>query len=283
LNFHWNTPGAYATLLLAAAALAPAAGWSQDPGVVEDIPYVATPPAVVDEMLRLAQVKPHDIVYDLGSGDGRVVITAAKKFGAQAVGVEIDPRMVALSRAHASRAGVASRVRILQQDMFRTDLREATVVTMYLAPYMHARLRETLLGLRPGTRVVSHSSGFGDWQPDARTTLGKDVLMWRVPAKIAGRWQVRIDSSPGELRLGIHFDQRFQEISAEARFGAETVPVWEAALAGDSLRFVVLEPGAEVSWYFSGRVRDQVIEGTVDRGVGSARTSSAWRAIRAPN
>src|SRR5688572_2788673 len=167
--------------LLLAAALAPAAGWGQDPGVVEDVPYVATPPAVVDEMLRMAAVGHDDVVYDLGSGDGRVVITAARKFGARAVGVEIDPRMVSLSRANASRAGVASRVQILQQDIFTTDLRHATVVTMYLAPYMNARLRETLLGLRPGTRVVSHSSGFGDWKPDVRTTLGKDVLMWLVP------------------------------------------------------------------------------------------------------
>ena len=278
----WMTRAACAGLLLAGALL-PATGLSQDPGVVEDVPYVATPPAVVDEMLRAAAVGRDDVVYDLGSGDGRVVITAARKFGARAVGVEIDARMVALSRANASRAGVASRVQILQQDMFTTDLRDATVVTLYLAPHMNARLRETLLGLRPGTRVVSHSSGFGDWKPDARTTLGKDVLMWLVPAKVAGRWQVANDSSPGKRRYEVEFDQRFQQVAGEARFPAGTVPLWEAALAGDTVRFVVLEPNAEVSSYFSGRVRGQVIEGTVDRDVGSARTAYAWRAIRAPN
>lgn len=129
---------------------------------MHDAPYIPTPQVTVDEMLRLAGVGPDDIVYDLGSGDGRVVIAAATKFGARGVGVERDPALIAKSRAGAARAGAAERVRFLQQDLFATDLAEATVVTLYLSPNLNLRLRPALLGLKSGTRIVSHSSDLGD-------------------------------------------------------------------------------------------------------------------------
>ncbi len=264
---------------LAAALLAVSPpGSSQDPGIVEDVPYVATPPAVVDEMLRMARVASTDVVYDLGSGDGRVVITAARKFGARGVGVEIDPAMVDRSRANVARAGVADRVRILQQDIFDTDLSPATVVTLYLPPYLNLRLRERLLELRPGTRVVSHSADLGDWKPDRRTAIRKDVLLWVVPAKLAGSWMVRI----GERRLELRFEQRFQQVSGDAVLDGEPVGVWEAKLEGASLRFVLVDPSTDTGWYFSGKVGKGTIAGELARDVGTARTTSPFEARRLP-
>ncbi|MGH8705380.1 MAG: SAM-dependent methyltransferase [Burkholderiales bacterium] len=268
----------FATLLLPASPVL-----SQDPGVVEDVPYLATPQVTVDEMLRLAGVGPGDVVYDLGSGDGRVVITAARKFGARAVGVEIDLALVAQSRANAARAGVADRTRILQQDLFATDLGEATVITLYLAPHLNLRLRPKLLGLAPGTRIVSHGADLGDWRPDRRTAIRKDVLLWYVPAQLAGRWRARIAPLPGERYLELVFSQRYQELSADARLDGLPTQVWEARLEGDNLRFALVdatEPGEETVLYFSGKVRGDTIEGEVARDVGIARRLAGWRAER---
>jgi SAM-dependent methyltransferase len=267
---------------LAAALLAVSPpGSSQDPGIVEDVPYVATPPAVVDEMLRMARVASTDVVYDLGSGDGRVVITAARKFGARGVGVEIDPAMVDRSRANVTRAGVADRVRILQQDIFDTDLSPATVVTLYLPPYLNLRLRERLLRLRPGTRIVSHSADLGEWQPDRRTAIRKDVLLWIVPAQVAGRWRVRVGRS-GAPRLEIDFEQRYQQISGRAVLDGEPVGIWEARLEGAALRFVIVDPRSQALWYFSGKVSGHAIAGELARDVGTARTTSPFEAGRLP-
>ncbi len=272
-----------AILLLAALLLPALPAFSQDPGVVEDVPYLATPQVTVDEMLRLAGVGPEDVVYDLGSGDGRVVITAARKFGARAVGVEIDPALVARSRANVARAGVAERARILQQDLFATDLGEATVITLYLAPHLNLRLRPRLLGLAPGTRIVSHGADLGDWRPDRKTAIRKDVLLWHVPAQLSGRWRARAATLPGELHLELVFRQRYQELSVDARLDGRPVQVWEAGLDGANVRFAIVdasEPGNEAVLYFSGKVRGDRIEGEVARDVGMARRLAGWRAER---
>src|SRR5215510_14706523 len=157
-----------------------------------DAPYVPTPQVTVDEMLRIANVGPQDVVVDLGSGDGRIVITAAQKFGARGFGVELDWRLNLQAVENARHAGVESRVRFLEQDLFKTDLSEATVVTTYLLPFMMLKLRSVLLELKPGTRVVSHDFDFGDWRPDQKTYVRKNVFLWIVPAKVAGRWQSRL-------------------------------------------------------------------------------------------
>jgi SAM-dependent methyltransferase len=153
------------------------------------VPFVTTPHPVVAEMLRLAAVGPGDVVYDLGSGDGRLVVAAAQGFGARGVGIEIEPRLVAASIASARRAGVADRVRFVQQDLFQADLSPATVVTLYLTRELNLRLRPKLLReLRPGARVVSHDFDMGDWQP-ARTIRveadgqSRPVYLWVVPAR----------------------------------------------------------------------------------------------------
>lgn len=261
-------------VILARAGLAAA----QDPGPVHDAPFVPSPPATVDEMLRLAGVGPGDLVYDLGSGDGRVVIAAAARFGARGVGVEIDGALVAQSRANAARAGVADRVRFLHQDLFATDLGEASVIALYLSPNLNLKLRPALLDLKPGTRIVSHSSDLGEWRADRRTTIRKEVLLWYVPARVAGRWRSHL---AGKRSLELELTQRFQEIAARARLDGAPAQVWEAHLESDRLRFAIVEdPGgkAEVALYFEGRVQGRVITGTVTRGPDGA--AEAWRAER---
>jgi SAM-dependent methyltransferase len=173
-----------AALVSAGFALAAGCGLVRPDG---DVPYVVTPDNVVRAMLELAEVKPGDVVYDLGSGDGRIVIMAAKEFGAHGVGVEIDPQLVAHSRRQAQRAGVADRVNFIHQDLFRVDVSAASVVTLYLGQELNLRLRPTLLrDLRPGSRIVSHDFGMGDWPPTRAVRIDSgdrahNVLVWTVP------------------------------------------------------------------------------------------------------
>jgi len=147
-----------------------------------DIHYVPTSNGVAEAMLKLAHTTASDVVYDLGSGDGRIPIAAAKKFGARAVGVEIDADLIKQSNRNAQKAGVADRVRFVQQDLFKTDLAEATVVTLYLSNSINFRLRSRLEQLKPGTRIVSHRFTFGDWKPDAEQKLeGTTIYLWTIP------------------------------------------------------------------------------------------------------
>jgi SAM-dependent methyltransferase len=150
-----------------------------------DVPFVATEQDVVEEMLRLGRVGKNDVVYDLGCGDGRIVISAAKTYGARGVGVDIDPERVREAKDNAAQAGVADKVTIRQQDLFETDLRGATVVTLYLLPEVNLKLRPKLLSeLKPGTRVVSHNFDMGDWTPDQVVRVGNEtVYLWTIPAR----------------------------------------------------------------------------------------------------
>lgn len=269
-----------ATACLAAAF--PLAASAQDTGTVHDAPFVPSPRAIVEEMLRLAAPGPRDTVADLGSGDGRLVIAAAKLFGARGIGVERDARLVAQSRAAAAAAGVGDRVEFLQQDLFATDLSAATVVTLYLTPNLNLRLRPALLRLRPGTRIVSHASGMGDWQPDRRTSLGKDVMLWVVPAEIAGRWRSRVGLDAGR-QLELSIAQRFQALEVEARLDGRPARAWEAGLAGDRVSLVVVEDRRDApGLYLEGRVSGRAIEGTVAEGVGTGGRAGVWRAERLP-
>ena len=178
------------TLLLAALCALSVSAAAQD----TDVPFVVTPDNVTREMLRLADVKPGDFVIDLGSGDGRIVIVAAKHFGARGLGVEIVPDLVEQSRVNARRAGVADRVEFRVEDLFATDLSRATVITMYLLPEVNLKLRPKLLALKPGTRIVSHDWDMGDWKPDRVISvdapdkpIGREkvsrLYLWTVPAR----------------------------------------------------------------------------------------------------
>ena len=248
-----------------------------------DAPYVPTPQVTVDEMLRIANVGPQDVVVDLGSGDGRIVITAAKKFGARGFGVELDWRLNLQAVENARQAGVEDRVKFLEQDLFKTDLSEATVVTTYLLQFMMLRLRTVLLGLKPGTRIVSHDFDFGDWRPDQKTYVRKNVFLWIVPANVAGRWQMRLPLPPIERLLDLEITQKYQDVSAHARLNGVPTQVWEARITGDRLTFVIVDATDrenEATLYFSGQVRGNVIEGNLTRGVGGERSFMKWRAVR---
>jgi len=158
------------------------------PTVKLDVPYVPTPDEVVAEMLRVANVRKDDILYDLGSGDGRIVITAAKKFGTRGVGIDINPQRIKESNENAQKAGVTDRVKFTQGDLFATDLSEATVVTLYLLPDVNMKLRPKLLQLKPGTRIVSHNYDMGDWEPEKTIEVDEHfVYYWVVPERTASK------------------------------------------------------------------------------------------------
>lgn len=173
--------------------LAASLTWAQAPSKPLDVPYVPTSPSVVDAMLKLAGVKSTDVVYDLGCGDGRIVIAAARDFGARGVGIDINPVRIAEARENAQKAGVASRVRFEEGDLFQADLREATVVTLYLLTSVNLKLRPKLLAeLRPGTRIVSNTFDMGDWKPDQEVNLdGRRILLWTVPPRAAANERSR--------------------------------------------------------------------------------------------
>lgn len=248
-----------------------------------DVPYVPTPQVTVDEMLRISGVGPQDFVLDLGSGDGRIVITAARKFGARGLGVDLDEHLIYQSEESARQAGVTDRAKFLQQDLFKTDLGQATVITMYLLPFVVRKLRPSLLALKPGTRIVSHDFDMAEWKPDRKTYIRKNVFLWIVPAQVEGRWQARLAMPPIESQLELILTQRFQEVSSHARLNGVPTQVWEMKLEGDRISFAVVDSADrenEAMLYFDGRVSGDVIEGELARGVGSERRAVKWRAVR---
>ena len=263
---------------------------AQQPHWQFDVPFVPTPYVVIEEMLRLANVTAQDFVMDLGSGDGRVLITAAKRFGARGIGVDLDEELVAQSLEAAAQADVADRVKFLKQDLFKTDISQATVITMYLLPGVMMRLRPALLNLKPGTRLVSHDFRLEDWNPDATTQIRKNAFLWIVPAKVAGQWDLKFtlpgaDSSVTAHSLTLELRQKFQEVDGFARFDGRYAQVWESRLSGDKLSFIIVDDrdrDHEASLYFEGRVSGDVIEGRARRGTGNTQTVHHWRAVRTP-
>jgi len=207
---------------------------SGQPG--KDVIWVPTPDALVTQMLRAAKTTAKDLVYDLGAGDGKIAIAAAKEFGARAVGIEYNPDLAALARRNAERAGVADRVTIVTGDIFKDDFSHATVVTMYLLPELNLRLRPLLLRMTPGTRVVSHSFHMGEWEADEALNLDtRDAFLWVVPADVAGRWQFKEKEGSWEARVDI--DQRFQRIGGTLTRGNTTRLLLGATIAGAQLAF----------------------------------------------
>ena len=231
----------------------------------KDVVWVPSPQALVDKMLDMAKVTPADFVMDLGSGDGRTVITAAKR-GVRAIGVEYNPDMVALFKRNAAAAGVADRATFVQADIFQTDITRATVITLFLLTDLNLKLRPTLLTMKPGTRVVSNTFKMGEWEPDQTFELGCDsyctAYLWIVPARVEGRWQL----PKGELTL----KQAFQKITGTLKSGASSLQISNGKLRGDEISFVA--GGAE----YQGRVNDRTIEGMVRTG-GNNGTWSARR------
>ncbi|MGH7519371.1 MAG: SAM-dependent methyltransferase [Gemmatimonadales bacterium] len=247
-----------------------------------DVVFVPTSVDVALTMLRIAGVGDSDVVYDLGSGDGRLVISAAKRFGARGVGIDIDPDRVADGIRNADTAGVTDRVAFRQADLFDTDLRPATVVTLYLTSSLNERLRPKLLReLRPGSRVVSNNFDMGAWTPDSvayvqgKAMARTPVHFWVIPADARGRWTVTWDGLP-PIRLAI--EQRFQQATGIATIGGRRSELASARLRGDSITFSIPGNGEGGTMRFAGRVSGDSARGTVTAGAGAA--PRAWRAIR---
>jgi SAM-dependent methyltransferase len=262
--------------------------WAQPQSRPPDVEYVPTPHHVVAEMLRLAAVTPTDVVYDLGCGDGRVLIAAAQLYRARGVGVDIDPKRIEESRANADQAGVADRVQFLQQDLFETDIRDATVVTLYLLPQLNRQLRPKLFSdLRPGTRVLSHDFDMGDWQPDQVMHIPGEayehtVFYWIIPASVDGTWQMSIPTPTGERHYLLRLQQRYQEVRGTVSAEREALLITHATLAGDHLRFTVSTgtQGAEVQMSFDGRVSGDAMRGSVEVHGGALAGRYDWTSQR---
>jgi SAM-dependent methyltransferase len=226
-------------LALAQAVKAPAPSYEPTVGQEgKDVVWVPTPQVVVDKMLDLAKVTKDDFVMDLGSGDGRTVITAAKR-GARAMGVEYNPNMVELSKRNAEKEGVTDRAQFVKADLFETDFSKATVITMFLLPDINLKLRPKILAMKPGTRVVSNTFTMGDWKPDETAELGAGgngncneswctALFWVVPAKVAGSYK----TPQGDLVL----KQSFQMLTGTLRTKEKTVPL-EGKVRGEEITF----------------------------------------------
>jgi hypothetical protein len=265
---------AFAALLSAASAALPVLA-QVDGGITA--PFVTTPADVVDRMLALAGTGPADYVVDLGSGDGRIVIAAAKKYGARGLGLELDPKLVQLSRAGAQAAGVAGRTEFRVEDVLRADFSQASVVTVYLLPTLMAQLSPIFLdGLKPGARVVTHAFVFPSWKPDKvekvrlavpHPSQGDEstIFLWVVPANARGHW--RAPSREGEWRVRI--DQNFQEVEVEGEAGDSRLAVTEAKLDGSRIRFSGALRGAPYS--FSGQVEKGRIAGDLVVQDGAAK------------
>jgi hypothetical protein len=232
----------------------------------KDVVWVPTPQALVDKMLDMAQVTPNDFVIDLGSGDGRTVITAAKR-GVKALGIEYNPDMVALSKKNAEKEGVTGKAEFVRGDIFESDFSKATVITLFLLPSLNQRLRPIILNMKPGTRVVSNTFDMGDWPADQTVQATGDcssycrAYFWIVPAKVDGSWKL----PQGELA----FEQKYQSISGSLKADNVNAPV-SGKLIGDQIHFTA---GRTV---YTGRVNGDRIEGTAKTG----DSETKWEATR---
>jgi SAM-dependent methyltransferase len=257
------------TIALTAAAAQPATNYEPKVGQQgKDVVWVPTPDTVVSRMLDIAQVTPADYVIDLGSGDGRTVIAAAK-LGAKALGIEYEQGLVDVATQNAIKEGVSDRATFVRGDIFETDFSAATVLTMFLLPDINVRLRPKILDMKPGTRVVSNTFTMGDWEPDDRTEAPPancssycKALFWIVPAKVGGTWR----SGADELTL----EQKYQVVSGTMRSGNIVQPITNGRLRGEEITFTAGDRK------FTGRVNGNVIEGTS----GSGDKSQTWRATR---
>ena len=270
---------------LFALAVVPATARSQ-PTRTPDVHFVPTPMEVVDAMLVVARVSKDDRLYDLGSGDGRIVITAAKRFGTRGVGIDIDPQRITESRRNADTAGVAQLVEFRQADLFETDLRDATVVTLYLLPRLNVQLRPKLFAeLRPGSRVVSHAFDMGDWVADSTQSLaGRMVYYWLMPARVDGTWTLTAAAGGANRTYELRLQQTYQRLTGTAAVGDRTLSVEGGRVAGDSVMFTLDDTvgsagaRAQQRLQFAGRGNGDAITGSVTTG--QADSTGQWRATR---
>jgi SAM-dependent methyltransferase len=277
-----------ACLAAAAPALAHPQTWAWDDGTV---PYVQTPMEIVERMLRMAQVKKGDYLIDLGSGDGRIVIEAAKR-GARALGVDIDPNLVRHATENAQKAGVADRTQFMVKDIFETDLSAASVVAFYLLPDFNAKLLRKLLALKPGTRIVSHDGGIGDWPPDERLEMRAPekpvgvggvsrVELWIVPADARGTWTSEIPGHGGAWSFRVK--QQYQVLDIDVAAQGRDLLVRNSRLRGEEIKIIVTGLVNNRAWhhYFVGELKGDRIAGEVTLTDGNNKRSFPWTATRA--
>ena len=267
----------------------PALSFSQDYG---DTPYVPTPQNVVDRMLEVAKVGPKDYVIDLGSGDGRMIITAAKQRGARGFGVDLDKQLVKRANGLAAKSGVADRAKFYARDLYETDISKASVVTIYLLPEVNLMVRPKLLAtLKPGTRIVSHDYDMGDWPPDLALMLdapdksvGRDrkskVFYWVVPAQASGKWRWQLAPEGKTRDYELTLNQNFQNLQGVLTTDGVKVSIEEAKLSGTQITFsaTLNQNGAAVRHTFTGRIAGEAIVGQIVRG--AADEPLAWKAAR---
>lgn len=275
------TVGALAFMLAMSGAVQ-----AQDWG---DTPYVPTPQNVVDAMLKTAKVGKSDYLIDLGSGDGRMIITAAKTHGARGFGVDLDKRLVELANNNAKKSGVADRAKFYARDLFETDLSPASVITIYLLPEVNLMARGKLLALAPGTRIVSHDYGIGDWTPDIEYEIDapdkpvgrskkSKILYWVVPDKVAGRWAWQMENGGRKLDVELTLKQNYQKLEAAAKIGGRAVRVEQATLTGKLVELTMTVPGRG-RMKFSGRRVQEAMDGEM-RAADSKDRVAPWRAVR---
>lgn len=257
--------------------------WQLAPAQASDVPYVPTPMNVVDAMLGLGGVGPDDYLIDLGSGDGRISIRAATRFGTRGMGVDLDDNLVTMAREAAQKQGVAGRVTFAARNLFDTNLGAATVITAYLLHSVNLRLRPMLFEqLKPGTRIVTHDFDFANWPPDQKITIDvpdkaygpprSDIMLWVIPANFAGVWRWSLAGATYEARL----EQKFQMIVGAALTQGQPAPLAEARVKGDAVSFAL--KGASGMQRYTGRIDGNVIRGEVV--MRSGEPAVPWRAER---
>ncbi|MBE3095538.1 MAG: class I SAM-dependent methyltransferase [Planctomycetes bacterium] len=255
-----------------------------------DVQYVPTPPELVSEMLKTARVGKADIVYDLGCGDGRMVIAAVDKFGAKkGVGIDIDPERIKECNENVRKAGVADRVTFLEQDLYQTDFSEATVLALYLLPQLNVRLRPILFRqLRPGDRIVSHAFDMEEWKADKTVPVScadedeRTFYYWVLPAGVAGTWQWTLPGAKGEQACQLRLRQCFQAVSGTVTVDGQQQPIADATLVGDRLTFGLVREaqGEKAGMSFSGRIIGDTLSGSVESQGGPAASKRDWTARR---
>ncbi|MFC2165719.1 SAM-dependent methyltransferase [Acidobacteriota bacterium] len=270
-----------------------------------EVPYVPTPEEVIVEMLKIGDVGEHDVLYDLGCGDGRIVIKAVRELGCRGVGIDIDPVRIKECRENAANAGVSDRIEFFVMDLFEADISQASVVTLYLLSKVNLRLRPKLFrDLAPGTRVISHDFGMGEWEPDKNTTISNDddkfppvydtfmldfnwrvhnVYFWMIPANVMGTWQWTMPIISGNKRYSLKLDQEFQKITGTAFDGSSSIPVniKNGKVEGNKLEFTLdIEQKKYIQKiHFDGYVKGHSIEGFVQIE-GQPDSKARWRAER---
>jgi SAM-dependent methyltransferase len=274
--------------LLVSPSAAHAQAWAWDDGTV---PYVNTPVEIVERMMRMAEVRAGDFVIDLGSGDGRIVIEAAKR-GARGLGVDLDPSLVKLATQNAREAGMGERARFEVRDIFETDLSPASVVTMYLLPDFNKKLLPRLLALKPGTRIVSHDGSIGDWPADETLEMRtpekpvgvggiSKVELWIVPADVRGTWTSVLPQHGGAWRFQIA--QRYQMLDVAVLAEGRDLLVRNTRLRGEEVKLAITGVVENRAWhhYFVGTARGDAIEGEVTVSDGNNKVVYPWLAKRA--